>query len=969
MKIPLLLTIYLYSILQTWASNTYTISGRVTDAQSGTPIEFVTLYVRESGLWAVTGAQGTWAISGIEKGVAHITVQCLGYATQRREVVVKESMEHIDFRLKEDNLALGEVVITAQKKAEGGSTTYLIDRNTLNHAQLMNVADLGSLLPGGKSGGATDLASSTGQRISLLSRQSEMGNASFGTAVDVDGVRLENNSAVGETQGADVRNVSTQNIESVEIITGIPSVEYGDLSNGLVKIHTRKGKTPWTLELATQPRTKQIALSKGFALGHRSGTLNVGFERTLSTANLASPHTAYDRNVLTLNFRNTLFRTSTMPLSLQAGVTGNIGGYNSEADPDAFQDTYVHQRDNTLRAHLKLDWLLKKSWITNLEWSASAILSDKRQEEKTNKNSAAALPQIHSISEGYFIASRYDDNPEANIILSPTGYWYQTAVTDNQPRSYSTTLKARWNHQWKRINQRFLLGVEYTGSGNAGSGLYYDDLRTAPTWRPWRYDELPMLHNVAAYAEEKLQIKLSELSKIDLSLGLRHDATYISESEYGTAGSLSPRFNVRYTLWQHQDERWFSDLVFYGGIGKAVKLPSMEVLYPTPTYTDRVAFAPGSLADGTAFYAYHTSPSRALYNPDLKWQYTRQMEVGLETTLYGAKVSVSAFHNRTYNPYMRQMVYTPYTYKLTTQEHVEGCVIPLSDRTYSIDQATGIVTVGSLSGAYPAQQLAYKERNGYRTNSYYSNGSPLTRSGINWIIDFAPIHALRSSVRLDGSYYYYRGTNEQLIAAMPSNTTSMADGRPYQYVGYYPSNSGTSTATVGNGSLSRQVNLNLTLTTHVPRLRLITSLRLESTLLNYRENLSTRELSYSDEGYARVYPLYYSTWEEPDVRIPFAEKYEWAKTNDPVFYNELDKLVARASNAYYFRPNRVSAYFSANLNVTKEIGDWASVSFYATNFFNNMGRVKLSQTDQQQTLYNSSYIERFYYGLSVKIKL
>lgn len=110
---------------------------------------------------------------------------------------------------------------------------------------------------------------------------------------------------------------------------------------------------------------------------------------------------------------------------------------------------------------------------------------------------------------------------------------------------------------------------------------------------------------------------------------------------------------------------------------------------------------------------------------------------------------------------------------------------------------------------------------------------------------------------LDGSYYYYRGINETLVAAMPSGTTAQADGHPYQYVGYYEGSSTTSTstsaqATVGNGSLSRQLNTNLTLTTHVPRLRLIASLRLESTLLNYRRNLSTRQLHYSDDGYALI---------------------------------------------------------------------------------------------------------------------
>ena len=113
---------------------------------------------------------------------------------------------------------------------------------------------------------------------------------------------------MSETKGVGLRNIGSSNIESVEIITGIPSVEYGDLSNGIVKINTRKGKTPFIIELVTQPKTKQIAISKGFLLGDRAGTINTSLERTKSTSDLASPHTAYDRNSLTLTYSNTLNR-------------------------------------------------------------------------------------------------------------------------------------------------------------------------------------------------------------------------------------------------------------------------------------------------------------------------------------------------------------------------------------------------------------------------------------------------------------------------------------------------------------------------------------------------------------------------------------------------------------------------------------------------------------------------------------
>ena len=118
-----------------------------------------------------------------------------------------------------------------------------------------------------------------------------------------------------------------------------------------------------------------------------------------------------------------------------------------------------------------------------------------------------------------------------------------------------------------------------------------------------------------------------------------------------------------------------------------------------------------------------------------------------------------------------------------------------------------------------------------------------------------------------------------------------------------------------------------------------------------------------------VYPEYYSTWNQPDERIAFAEKFLWAKDNDQQLYNDLSKLVVRSNYAYVMNPNRLSSFFSANLSVTKELGDHLSVSFYANNFFNSMRRVRSTQTNLETSLFESGYIPSYYYGLSLRLKI
>ncbi len=954
----LLFFIFIISQLSTLHAQQITIAGRVADEETQKPIEFASILMKENGLWAITAADGTFRIKNIPAGKVVLTIQCLGYATRQIALDINKDIPRLRINLKQENLKLDEVTVTAKRKDNESTTSYTIDRAALDQQQLLNVSDIATLLPGGKTVNATLMSDN---RMALRSGSQEKGNASFGTAIEVDGMRLDNNAAAGETAGASTRTISSSNIESVEIVTGIPSVEYGDLSNGVVKVNTRKGKSPFIVEGKLNQHTQQIALNKGFDLGGHDGVLNVSFEHARSFSNAASPHTAYQRNILSLNYMN-IFMRETTPLTLNVGLTGNIGGYNAEADPDNELDDYNKSRDNNLRAHFELNWLLNKKWITNLSLRGSFSTADRKSEDYTHTNSATTLANIHAMKEGYFMASDYDSNPDAPIILGPTGYWHVKQFHDSKPINGSLRLKADWTRRFSMVMSRLMLGAEYTGSRNSGQGTYYDDLRYAPTWREYRLDDLPALNNIALYAEEKISIPTSKLSTLEITAGLRDDITIINGSEYGTVSSLSPRFNGRYTFWKNRRKRVVSDLVLHAGWGKSVKLPSFQVLYPSPSYYDIEVFRSPSTADNTTVSAWYTRPSKALYNPDLKWQYTNQTDIGIEMNIKGTRVSLSAFHHRTYNPYMATTEYTPFSYYYTPVSALESLTIPTDGRTYAINPTTGVVTVRSADGS--TATVPNNERRFYQSNTRYVNASPLDRYGLEWMIDFKQFKALNTSLRFDGNYYYYKSEDETLFASMHNSNTKMTGtGEPYQYIGWYRGTNGTSTAqtSIANGAISKTLNLNTTITTHIPKIRLIMALRIESTLYSYRKNLSNFE--------GDVYPEYYTTWDDPNTMIPFAEKFLWAKDNDQTLYNDLKNLVVHPNTAYVMNANRISAYYSANLSVTKEIGDHVSISFYANNFFNNMKNVHSSQTDLDTSLFSSSYIPSYYYGLSLRLKL
>ncbi len=992
-RIILLFLLIGYGLSTTLAQHVI-VAGRITDDDTHKPIAFATILMKENGYWAITGDDGSFSMKNIPVGKATLTIQCLGYATRQLTLDIVKDIPRLRITLKQETLKLDEVTVTAQRKNNESTTSYIIDRTALDNQQIVSVSDLSTLLPGGKTVNATLM---NDNRMALRSGSQEGGNASFGTAIEVDGIRIDNNAAAGETAGASTRAISSSNIESVEIVTGIPSVEYGDLSNGVVKVNTRKGKSPFIVEGKMNQHTKQIALNKGFDLGHNKGVLNASIEHAKSFSNIASPHTAYQRNILSLHYMNIFMRESA-PLTLNVGVTGNIGGYHAEADPDNELDDYSKVRDNALRANFELNWLLNKRWITNLSLRGAFSTSDRTSESSAHTNSATTLAYIHAMNEGYFIATNYDSNPDAPVILGPTGYWNVKQYSASKPMNWSLRLKGDWTRRFGKVMSRLMLGAEYTGSRNNGRGTYYDDLRYAPTWREFRHDDLPTLNNIALYAEEKVTIKTSKLSRMELTAGLRDDITMISGSDYGTVNSLSPRFNGRYIFWQNRRKHTITDLVLHAGWGKSVKLPSFQILYPTPSYYDTEVFRSQSTADNTTLSAWYCRPSKAIYNPDLKWQYTNQTDIGIEMNIKGTRISLSAFHHRTYNAYMASNVYTPFSYNYTPVASLENVSIPSADRIYTIDQE-GIITISDATGTMSPIRLdvdqngnkLYNTRRFYQTNIRYINASPIDRYGLEWIVDFKQIKALNTSLRLDGNYYYYKSADETLFASMNNSNTKMTGTQePYQYIGWYrgTNSAGAAVTSVANGAISKALNLNTTITTHIPKIRLIVALRLEATLYNYHKAISeldgavrgialnsqadyvgTPFDSNTENKYIAVYPEYYSTWDNPDEKIPFAEKFLWAKDNDPTLYNDLCNLVVKSNTPYTMDANRINAYYSANLSITKEIGDHVSVSFYANNFFNNMKTVHSSQTDLNTSLFSSSYIPSYYYGLSLRLKL
>ncbi len=912
------------------------IAGTVKEAGTDEPIIGVIIRLGEDYLWTTTDAEGKFLLEDVQEGDYILEASCLGYVSAT--LGVKSGTKDIKISLSQNSLAIDEVVVTAQKAKDGLSSSHNLSRDALNHLQLSNMTDIAALLPGGKTSNPDLTAENT---FSLREGGSTTGNAAFGTAVEVDGVRIGNNASFGSMGGVDTRSIAVENIESIEVITGVPSAEYGDLNSGMVKINTRKGRTPTNITFSVNPRTYQASASKGIDLQKDNGVLNISAEWARAIKKLISPYESYTRTGLTLGYSNNFAKG----LRFEAGFTGNIGGMNSKDDPDAFSGQYTKERDNVLRGNVALSWQINKPWITNLKFDASVNFNDNLYQFHKYETNASNLPAVHAETSGYYLAERL-----------PLTY-FSDQIIDSKELDFSASVKYNWHKRWDGIKSTLKAGVQWKANGNIGEGEYYKDPSLAANgYRPRPYSQYPFMHNISAYAEEHLTLPIAQ-TKLEITAGLRLENVSIKNSLYKNKTTLSPRFNAR---WEITD-----GLAVRGGWGITEKLPSYFILYPKQEYRDIQTF--GFSHGDKSSYVYYTQPYTVTYNPDLKWQRNRNSEIGVDAEFGGLKMNLTGFYNVTVGPYNFLNVYEPYSYHIL--QRPAGFTMP-SDPSITVDEQTGMVYIrGNEDEYWTPMEVKVTDRT-FAKSTKQNNGADMKRAGAELVLEFPEIQAIRTKFRFDASYTYTKYLNDQLAAYYQNgwSHTSLPD-RSYQYVGIYAN--GGSSNPVSNGRITNNIDANITAITHIPQVRLIITCRLEMSLLRRSSSLSEYEGKsyaftvsetgktptggdiYAGNSYTAVYPVSYM---DLDGNVhPFTE----AEAVDPAFAN----LILKSNNAYTFALDGYGPYMSANLSITKEIGDHISLSFFANNFTNSRPYVKSLATGV-----GAIFTPVFYYGLTCRLK-
>jgi outer membrane receptor for ferrienterochelin and colicins len=144
MKINILY-LFLFTTLSLFSQNT-TISGVVTS--KGKPLEFVSIYIRETKQGTTTNEKGFYKIENIKEGSAYtLEISMMGFRSQRLSYSsnkeLKEQTKNIS--LKEEMFEVDKIVVTGSKtfKRQTNSPVIvnIIDAKTLSNTQACNLSE------------------------------------------------------------------------------------------------------------------------------------------------------------------------------------------------------------------------------------------------------------------------------------------------------------------------------------------------------------------------------------------------------------------------------------------------------------------------------------------------------------------------------------------------------------------------------------------------------------------------------------------------------------------------------------------------------------------------------------------------------------------------------------------------------------------------------------------------------------
>jgi len=802
-------------------AQTCTVRGKVTTDHDGEAASFAIVSIQNLEQRTICDIDGRFELRNIPIGKHTIEVECLGYVKLKQQfTAIKDT--NLKLKLQSSTFALPEFEVMAKKSRKG---KVIIDENALEYIQPTSLADVMLLLPGSvyKENNLTQFSQISSRQVGSDANTSlGVGIITDGAPVSNDGVRSqlvgitegsgssydgEVRSRSGINQGADMRMISTDHIQSMEFTRGISSARYGNLSSGMISISSKHGVTPLRLRLKSDLKNKLIYAGKGWRLGDKAGTLHTGIDYLHSIDDIRDEMDKFSRLTGQLYYNNKIqLGSHTLDIDARLSQTITISKMKKDELTYEYDETYKADYNRTALM-LKGNLTLGKAWMDQLELVLSADYTNDR---------ISRHRLVLSGSGPMNMPLAYEEGEHEGIYL-PRKY-YSDFYIDNQPVNIYAQLNATSRIQLQKhtmLNLQY--GAEYTNVKNHGAGAVIED-ETRP---PFPYDNsymrprpnwaIPALGTGAAYAQADFIYDDNNSNILQLSLGGRASTLMNLPHEYYLHGKIltDPRMNLSYTIGKELKN------TFRIGFGTESKTPTLDYLYPEKLYKD--------------FYmlnAYTNDPQYRhlitytnifdVANRDLRANKNRKMEAGWDIDYGKMSLSLTAFYEQSDAGFEYFTEYHPLTYDLYTTlkpgVSIEGRIPQKSD--------------------YVQEQYSI-----FTTSQRVMNSQKVTKRGIEYRLILPKIKPLLTTVEINGAYY-----QTDYASSLPSYyyPAVKIGGKEYPYVCIFDNDA---------RNQYRRLNSNIWLNTHIPKFKMFLTNFFQVVWLNtsqYKDNHDFIPTEYID---------------------------------------------------------------------------------------------------------------------------
>lgn len=784
----------------------HTLRVSVLDHDDGEPIAgaSVRLMRGEAKLTSISDTDGVAVFTKVS-GSYELKVDFVGMKGYKQTVNILNDTEMV-VKL-EGQHELDEIVVTATE-VKGATSASRIGAEAMRHLQPSSISDVLELLPGGVSTdpkmGEANVVHLRQAQTAATTQDPDYSTDALGTSFVIDGVPVNTNAdmqRIGSSQsgdnserstvgkGVDMRSISTDDIEAIEVIRGIPSVEYGEITSGVVNIKRKDGVRNLEARFKADMQSRLFYVGKGFRMPADGWTVNVSADYLDSKVDPRNSRENYKR--VTGSLRSLLKRpVGAFELAWNSSLSYSGTFERDRNDPDLTINNTVdfyESNNNTFSFNNTLVFTPDKQrrLPTFTVTQGFSYSSNNLHREKTVASSRI-YPLPVSMEEGAHYVGYLPMLYLANLDV------------EGRPVTAFARFAAQYRAKTGLFSHRLKGGLEWNFSKNYGNGQVYDLARpisAESTSRPRPFKDIPAENQLSAYFEDMIMAEVDE-HQFELMLGLRETqlsnldgAYYLSWRPY-----VDPRANLSWRLPSIMLVGKPLKFELAGGIGQHTKMPVAAYLFPDPIYRD---FSQLNYYHNEERYrtmnvmTYVVDPT----NYDLRAARNLKWEARLGVDYRGNNLSVTYFReNMTdgfrQSGFVRRYVYNAYD--------ASGFDPYAADRAPTIDE------------------LPYVEEVRQRAETQTTNGSRTLKHGIEYTIRTRRFPVVNTAITINGAWLRTTLDNSQPLWYKPS---VIVGGKELQYVGLYDDT---------DGSRYESFNTNIMFDTYVPELKLNFSIAMQN---------------------------------------------------------------------------------------------------------------------------------------------